>query len=335
MNWKSTIVLVVLAVIAGLVWWKGDDLLSRVAPNWARQVAPNAAQPDPVALTALEKELTSEKLTRIEITPPGGDTFVFTKTGDVWSQPGNWPLRATEVNELVEVLRTLRTRFQPIPVSEEEQFTEFGVAASQKPLVVKVKVKAGSEEKEHTLRFGEPELKPGESPFTRSAYVRVDGANEVLKLGPDVMPVLRRSADSYRRRQLFSDVERVKVAGGATPFGPPDSSAPTAVTLPGESVSEIRVASHSPKVPRLFGFSPWWAKREYTLKRVAPTPAPSVTAKGAEPAVQPDRLADSWAVESPVRDRVDPSRLQPVLAAVPDLWVEEFISGEPSTLATS
>ncbi len=65
------------------------------------------------------------------------------------------------------------------------------------------------------------------------------GANEVLKLGPDVMPTLRRSADSYRRRQLFSDVERVKLAGTPPPIQPgmpPEPAGVTTVTLPGPAV---------------------------------------------------------------------------------------------------
>src|SRR5262249_38854391 len=140
------------------------------------------------------------------------------------------------------------------------------------------------------------------------------------------LPVLRRPADSYRRRQLFSDVERVKLAGTAAPFQPglpPEPATAATLTLPGSSVEEIRVVST--KVPKVFGFTPWPSSGSFTLKRIAPTPAATITDKTAEPSVQPNRLADAWAVESPVRDRPDPAALERVLAAVPDLWVEDFI----------
>src|SRR5205085_10255389 len=110
-----------------------------------------------------------------------------------------------------------------------------------------VGVKVTAAGKQYALKFGEPDLKPDESPFTRPAFVRVGDAHEVLRLGPDVMPVLRRPAEAYRRRQLFSDVERVKVAGGAGGVGGPPE-APTTVTLPGAAVEEIRVTGESPRV---------------------------------------------------------------------------------------
>jgi hypothetical protein len=313
MNWKSTAALLVLTAVAGVWLWKGDA--------WVPRLAPQTAPPDPPALAALEDDLTTDSLNRIEIVPTGGDAFVFDKTAQGWSQPGNWPLRSVEVNELVELLGTLRTRFQPVPLGETPDLAAYGLADAQKPLVVKVK--AG--DKDYVLKFGEPALKPGELPFTRSAYVRVGEDREVLKLGPDVMPVLRRPADSYRRRQLFSDVERVKVAGVAPPFQPglpPEPPAPANLAIPGPTVEEIRVSAKSPK---LFGYAPWASSGSFTLKRIAPTPGPTITDKNAEPTIQPDRLADSWALDAPVRDRPDPAVLQKVLSAIPDLWVEEFI----------
>lgn len=307
MNWKSTIALLVLTAVAGVWLWKGD--------SWAPRTAPKSAPPDPATLAELEGDFTPASVTRIEVIPPGADPFVLERTEKGWTQPGNWPLRNAEVDELVAALGALRTRFQPVSLPTDADLTDFGLADAQKPVVVKV-VAGG---KPYTLKFGEPALKPGESPFTRPAYVRVNDGAEVLRLGPDVIPVLRRPAEAYRRRQLFSDIERVKFAGGGG-FGGPDT--PTTVTLPGAGVEEIRVTGDSPKV---FGLAPWWASGTFTLRRIAPTPPRTVTERNADPAVQPDRLADAWAIEAPVRDRPDPTKLQQVLAAVPDLWVEDFI----------
>ncbi len=302
MNWKSTAVLVVLAVAAGAWLWKGD--------SWVPALAPKTAPPDPQTLAAFEADFTPDGITRIEVSPIGGDSFVLDRTATGWTQPGNWPLRTVEVEELVATLANLRTRFQPVPLPNDGDLSPVGLADAQKP--VAVKVNAGG--KQYMLKFGEPALKPGEAPFTRAAFVRVNDSDKVLKLGPDVMPVLRRPAETYRRRQLFSDVERVKFAGGG--------EAPTNVTLPGAGVTEIRVTGEAPKV---FGLAPWWASGTFTLKRIGPTPAPVAVDRTSEPAVPPDRLADAWAIDAPVRERPDPAKLQQVLAAVPDLWVEDFI----------
>src|SRR6266511_80985 len=104
---------------------------------------------------------------------------------------------------------------------------------------------------------------------------------------------------------------------------PPEVPPPSMVSLPGAGVATIRIVST--EGPKLFGVTPWPASGTFTLKRIATTPPPTVTEKNAEASVQPDRLADAWAVDAPVRDRPDPAKLQQVLAAVPELWVEDFI----------
>jgi hypothetical protein len=314
MNWKSTVALLVLVAAAGAWLWKGD--------TWAPGTVPKSAPPDPPALTALEADFKPAAITRIEIAPAGADPFVFERAGSEWKQPGNWPLRSAEVNELIEALGNLRTRFQPVALSEDGNLAPFGLTDAQKPL--SVKVTAGG--KEYALKFGEADLAPGAAPFTRPAFVRVGDAHEVLKLGPDVMPVLRRPADSYRRRQLFADVERVKFPGMPQPVFmpgvPPEPPVPTVQTLAGAGVEEIRVVAKSPKP---FGRTPWPYDNSFTLKRIAPTPAPSATEKNAEPTVRQERLAEAWAVEAPVCDRPDPVVLKRILGAVPDLWVENFV----------
>ncbi|MBM3981116.1 MAG: DUF4340 domain-containing protein [Planctomycetes bacterium] len=330
MNWKSTIALLILAAGAGAWLWKGD--------TWAPRLANRTAPADPAELTALEADFTPATVTRIEIAPPGGDVFAFERTAAGWQQSGNWPLRTVEVNELVDTVATLRTRFRPVALGEGADLAPFGLADAQKPLAVKVGVKG--KEKPYELLFGEPALKPGETAFTRPAFVRVNGANEVLKLGPDVMPVLRRPADSYRRRQLFADVERVKFTGTAPPFPmpgqPPEPPAPTTVTLPGPGVEEVRVVDRSarPDPKTKADEQPKWHEGgSFALRRTGPTPAPTVTEKNAEPTVHPDRLAEAWALESPVRDRTDPATLQRVLAAVPDLWAETFVPAKDASFA--
>jgi hypothetical protein len=315
MNWKTNLFLVLLAVGAGVAYWKIDE--------WVPKLAPKAAPADPEPVLALETDLTPQALARVEIAPPGAAAFAFEKAPTGWAQPGNWPLRAQTVNELIDALTTLRTRFQPVPVSGETGLAAYGLDDAQKPLVVKVAANG----KEHVLLFGEA---PGaaEPAFARPAFVKLP-TGEVLKLGADVLPVLRRPAEAYRRRQLFAGAERVKLAGGAPAFvpgAPPTASAPQTVALPGPDVTEIRVTG---SVPKALGVPLWFAGGEFALKRVAPTPAAGTADGKAEPVVQPDRLADAWVLDAPVRGPADPEKLRQVLAAVPELWVEEFVPADP------
>src|SRR5262245_41643147 len=130
MNWKSTLVLVVLAAGAGVWLWKGDV--------WAPSTAPKSAAPDAPALATLETDFTHATLARIEVAPVGADPFVCERSAKGWKQPGDWPIRALEVNELADTLGTLRTRFQPVPLPPDADLATFGLADAQKPLTVKV-----------------------------------------------------------------------------------------------------------------------------------------------------------------------------------------------------
>ncbi|MFO0803593.1 MAG: DUF4340 domain-containing protein [Gemmataceae bacterium] len=306
MNLKSTILIVALAAGAGLWLWKGDD--------WT---AKSAAPAESKSLAALDADFQPGKLTRIEITGENG--LVLEKAdGEVgWKLPGNWPLRKQEVAELADLFTGLKSRFLPLPVAENEDLSRYGLGAADKPLTVKVAAGANS----YTLAFGEPKPADGDSPFTRPAYLRINDFPELIRLGPDVMPVLRRPADSYRRRQLFPDSERIKIAAaGGSPFGPSGGS--SVVPLITDRAKEIEVRTTS-KDRTLFGVA---IPRTETFKlvRVAPFPKPVATEKGGEATIAPQRIADAWELAVPQRDRVDADKLQSLLASIPDLWVEEF-----------
>jgi hypothetical protein len=319
MNWKTTLGLLILAGAAGAWWWKGDEWAARLQ---FRQQAPAAA--DSPSLAAIAVHFDPAKLTRVEIPAASGDPFVLERPDATaaWRLPGGWPVREQEVGELVGVLGNLRTRFQPIPLADAD-LSRYGLTPSQNPITVKVT----ADGKLFTLTFGEPAPSPDEPAFTRPAFVRVNDYPEVLRLGPDVMPVLRRPPDSYRRRQLVPDAERVKVAVSASPPSPFDPSPPggaaVTVALLGDTVKEVEVRGPGGKA-RLFGAELTLPNGAFTLRRTGPTPQPVAAEKGADPALTPDRLALAWALVAPVRDRVEPEKLRKLLAAVPDLWVEEF-----------
>jgi len=338
MNWKSTIALVLLAGGAGAWFFYGDA--------WKPKLGLETARPEPASSFALRsvETLSPEDITSIKVTYPSGDPLDVKRSSahSPWTMPGNWPPRVPDVQELARALGTLRARFHPEQLGEQPDLAKYGLAPDQKPVAVVVGYKkldaAGKPLAEGTLdlRFGEPPIPEGETSFTRPAFVRITTKDaegkeqsEVVKLGPDVMPIIKRSADSYRRRQLFPDIERVKIATSApppSPFGPPPpADAPATITLPGEQTETITVTRPLPLVLG-FDLSP---VSSFTLKRVGSLPEPGVAAKGGEPTLRPDRLADAWRVVSPVEDNAEPERLRSVLANVADLWVDEFVHPTP------
>ena len=195
MNSKSTLALLLLAGVAALGFFKGDA--------WGPHIGIKPAHREPPKSTATGTldALSPGAINKVEIEFASSDPFVLERavTDSGWKLPGNWPLRKPEVEELVETLGKLRSRFHAIPLPEGADLSQYGLASDQKPLVIKLT----ANNQLLTLTFGEPRPAPAETAFTRPAYVRVNDAPEVLKLGPDVMPVVRRSADSYRRRTLF------------------------------------------------------------------------------------------------------------------------------------
>ena len=318
MNAKSTLALVVLAAAAGLWFFKGDSWGPSVGLEPAHQEPPKSH-----AISVLDK-LTPALIQRVEVDFPSGDPLVLERapTDSGWKLPGNWPLRKPEVQELVDTLGSLHTRFYATPVPEGADLALFGLGTGQKPVVVKLT----ANNQLLTLTFGEPKGVPGETAFSQPAYLRINDVPEIVKLGPDVMPVIRRSADAYRRRSLLS-TERVKFAGSApspSSFTPPGDEAPVTMTLPGEQTVAIQVSRTIPRIWNL-DLSPAFT---FTLVRTGRLPEPAIFTKGGEPVLQPERLADAWALDAPARSSAEPSRLRGVLAAVADLWADSFADAD-------
>ena len=325
MNGKSTLALVVLAALAGVWLWQGDAWAPKLGYKPRHEVAPTS----PAA--AILDSLSPASLARVEVVYSSGDPLILERTDSGWRLPGNWPPRKPEVEELVETLGTLRSRFQSTPISDSTDLKPFGLASSQKPLVVNLTAK---DQPPIKLTFGDPSPGEGETAFTRPAYVRVNDLPEVLQLGPDVMPVVHRPTDSYRRRQLFTDVERVRISASSpvpSPLGLQGGEAPATVTLPGEGTASIEILQPTIK---LFGIPLNRLGGTFTLTRLGKLPEPGIYTKGGEPTIPPGRLAETWALNAPVRDHAEPERLRSLLVAVADLWVEQFVNPTEAEKAT-
>ena len=299
MRWLVTLLLLALVVAGGAYLLARDRVLTAVGLP-----VPAAAGPAE-SLALLDQYLKPDAVTALRVGPADKPLLDVRKAAGKWTQPGNWPLRESEVTAVVAALAGIRTRFAVEPLGDDP--AKFGLAPGQTP----VEVQATSGDKVLALKFGRPPADPGTPDFARPAYLRVDDRPEVVRLGADLLPLLTRPADVYRRRQLVTDADRVKVGDGAR------------VPLLGDAYTAVTVS-------RTDGPG-------YTLKRLAPNPAPRRDADrpAGEAAVPVNDLAAAWLLEydaggvgptvaAPVKDRPDPAKLKAVLAGVPDLWADRF-----------
>jgi hypothetical protein len=298
MNVRSTVALALLAGLLGLAFWKGPELpvLLRLTPRPA---------PDSDAGTSAElAKLKPANVTRVEVNA-GGEPVVLTRSPSGWAMPGGWPVRDPEANELAAAVAGISSRFKPVPLADAADLKPYGLDPAQKP--VAVKLTAG--EATHTLTFGSPAPKAGENPFTTPTYVRLDDKPELLRLAPGVLTTLRRPRAYYQKRQLFPEVERVKMADATRPaaFGGGEDP-PAAVTLLATPSVTLRGPNGTVTLSR--------------SGRVAPAKSDTPGA----PTVTPEQVSAAWSISAPVKDAADPEKLRAVLTAVPDLWAEQFLA---------
>jgi hypothetical protein len=307
MNFRTTLLLLILVAGGVALYWYRP----LVAEKLGLEARP--ATPDAGTLGVLEHEITADRVRRVEVVPGNSagtaPALAFERTGKVWSlQPGAWPARKPETEELIALLTELRSRFEPIPVTPAD-LKQYGLAPEQHPVTVKVTLR--DREQPFTLTFGEPPTKP-ENPFVQPTYLRLDEKPEVVRLGPGLLAVLKRPKDDYQKRQLFPEVERVRFSDAVRfPTGGGEAEAPPPpVTL--IDAKEIDVTGPDGKL---------------TLKRQAePQPANAGKTTGTPASTTTADLARRWELDAPVKDRVDPEKLKTLLTAVPDVWVEQFVS---------
>src|SRR3954454_21357397 len=186
MNLKTTFILILLLALGGLGWFA----LNARAPVTAESKS----------LEFLDKQLKPEALTRIEINRPGQPALVLKKQGKDWTLPGKWPVRGPEVRELVRLLTSLHSRFAAQSVDLATSLNKLGLGDNAIALMLTVGgktvgLKIGEESAEHNR-------------FTRATYLKLDDANEVVRLGPGIVAALDRPMEYYQQRRLFP-AERV------------------------------------------------------------------------------------------------------------------------------
>src|SRR4029434_10267094 len=182
MNLKTTLLLVILVAGGGAAAWFGHKALTPTAEAGPTLKFLNELQPN--------------SLTRISLAKGGDTRFVLERNGPEWSLPGKWPVRGGDVQHIIKVLTTLRSRFAAIPIAKDADLAEYGLGAD----ALTVKVKAG--EKERTLVLGEPP--DSENRFTRATYLRLDNEQEVIRLGPGILAELDRPHAYMQHRTLVA-----------------------------------------------------------------------------------------------------------------------------------
>lgn len=310
MRWFISLLLA--AALAGAVLFAVPGVRRGVQSTTGWNVYGPTEPPPSDSLKALGEITATEKISRLEVNVPGSDATVLTKAADgTWTQPGNWPVRQADAESLAKAVAGITTRFRPVPIADDK-LSEYGLAADQKP--VKVKVESGG--RTVNLTVGQPASDA--PPTARPTYLRVDTQSEVLRVPTDTYTKLAARPDAFRGKRLFPDAERVKVTGG-------------------DAVGTISVSRAAP----LFGDA--FAGVTYSgpdggvkLTRSGTTPVAKPTEGGVEPTVAAEQLAAAWDVAAvrepgektefkPLKDKADPAKLKAVLAGVADLWAESFL----------
>jgi len=197
MNFKTTIVLLVLASAGGLLLFFGPGLFS-----WLALTPQKPATGDAGTLSVLETDFTPDRLTRIEVHHGADEVVLERSPGGEWSLPGKWPTRKPEVDDLVGRVCTLRSRFAPIPVSEVQP--ELKAALDHPAITLKIQANGI----DHSILLAEEASDTNR--FSRATYLRLDDKPEVVRLAPVLAAALARPQDYYQQRRLFPEERVVK-----------------------------------------------------------------------------------------------------------------------------
>jgi hypothetical protein len=335
MNFKTTLVLLLLAAVGGLLLWYGPQPPTWLEPATSRPAVVDAGTRAELAtiqaplMTRIEvrrndtqgtaaqgqnKQIPREgrpRLTGID-GPRVARTTVLVRTGAGWTMPGNWPARTAEADELARTLASLHSRFEPVHVSSEEVFQEKGLhppditidlwSHEPRALLIATASTAGL--------LGSP---LGQGPVAAASALtpRRTETRHRLELGEE-----RKAGDDRFARPTYLRLDRrnevVRLAPGLVArLDRPADYYQQRRLFPGERV--VKDDSSAEKVERLSARSV------------------RVEDKKSEPPFTLARAADgSWELEKPARDRLDARSRDTLLQAVPDLWAENFVRPDPA-----
>jgi hypothetical protein len=309
MNWKSTFILILtLGGVIALISYRG--LIAETIGLIPHQYPKGEAK----SLEVL-RELNTKEWKSIQINRTGFSAIILKKKEpsnkrDAFQLEGDWAVRSEVVEELVDTIQNISTRFQPIP---EAKLSDLDKEAKEK---VEIIIETFDTTNPFKLLFYHPKEKAGEDPFTIPVFLRVNNEPEYIRLSPEIISIVSRSVESYRMRQIFDQKTRERIVEVVSL-----DAAPAATPIVSDQVQSIKVMTPS---------------GGYTLRRIAPNPKPMppYDRPTNEPVISTIRMAEVWRVSNGGSEfRVDPTVLQKVLQAVPELWVEKFILNTDTILS--
>ena len=291
MNWKTTLALL-LPGTALLLFWKGPEVLSSKPAGRRERVAqarPRVLAEEPRRGRGLVKRQAAGEIPGPGVRPAAG-------VGRELARPQGRTRRVDDAAHQV------RARFAPVPLTDKSDLKSYGLTESSDPVSVQVKIN----DRTYNLLFGQPEPAQGENPFTQPTYLRIDERNELLRLGPDVMQVLRRTEQDYRLRQTFPEKARLRMT----------RSLQNSLARRGRASRRLNSSTTATKM-RVDG-----PAGTYVLERVAEPPAekPLASRPTGDRFVTPAQIAESWRLVEPVADHIDPAKLKSILSAITELW---------------
>src|ERR1043166_4788837 len=113
MNLKSTFALLVFLGAGAALVYLGSQLPPALDP------LPRPPAVSDAGKRGMLDSLTPGTLTRIEIRSRPRVTVLHKEPGGTWSMPGDWPTRPAEVQELLDLFGSLRSRFVPEPAGAD------------------------------------------------------------------------------------------------------------------------------------------------------------------------------------------------------------------------
>ncbi len=200
MNFKTTITLVVLLVLVGLIWWLVPASQQAAAP-------PTVAKPESAGPKAVfDPAPDAEKLTRVEIERPGTPRISLErvppeKTDQTPKPPAQWrvvePLttgaEASAVSTLVSTIGNVqsRTQFEP-GAAGEPTAAEAGLDPPAATITM-----TDESGKKYALDVGQKVV------MSSDTYVRVAGEKTIRVANRDLLPQVKKDLSEYRSKRLM------------------------------------------------------------------------------------------------------------------------------------
>jgi hypothetical protein len=155
--------------------------------------------------------------------------------------------------------------------------------------------------------------KKGLNPPALTLSVSTDAKTNYLALGEEMVGADQFARATYLRLDQRPEVVRL-ASGLIAQFDRPPDYYQQRRLFPGERV--VKDADSAEKVERL-------AARSVTVEEKKNAAAPITLVRGKD---------DTWELEQPVRDRLDSRARDALLAAVPDVWAENFVTTDPAAV---